>query len=520
MVSFNTCEYFLDRRVAEGNGERVALRVGGRSVSYAELLVQASATAAGLRALGVRPEERVLLVLLDGLEFVVAFLAALRLGAVPLPLNPLLPGADLAVAAADSRGRVAVVSSARADVMGNLAEDAPEVADLVVVGERPVVAVPGVRFHRWEELLSLGGEVAPYPTWEDSPGFWLCTSGTTGRPKLAMHRQVDLRLVAEGYAQEVLGLRAADRCFSVGPLFHAYGLGNSLAFPLSVGATSILEPTRPPTPALVAQILRAEQPTLFFSVPTFYAALLAAELPVDTFSSVRLAVSAAEPLAPELYTRFLERFGVEILDGVGSTEMTHIYVSNRAGQVRAGTSGQPVHGYRVRLEDEDGNEVPADTPGQLAVTGASLATGYWCRSEETRERFCGRWFRSADMYVRSSDGYYSYLGRADDMFKVGGEWVSPTEVEGVLVEHPAVQEAAVVSESIDGLIKPVAYVIPTAGSVVDLDELRAFCRERLAGFKRPRRLIVVDELPKTVTGKIQRAKLRELAAAAQAAVLA
>jgi benzoate-CoA ligase family protein len=300
-------------------------------------------------------------------------------------------------------------------------------------------------------------------------------------------------------------------------MFHAYGLGNSLTFPLSVGATAVLEPTRPPTPALVAGLTRSEQPTLLFCVPTFYAALLAADLPPDSFASVRLAVSAGESLPAELYTRFRDRFGVEILDGIGSTELAHIYVSNRAGRVRPGTSGTPVGGYRVRLEDDDGLEVGADEPGQLSVAGDSMATGYWCRTHATRERFCGEWFRSGDMYTRSSDGFYSYLGRADDMLKVSGEWVSPAEVEGVLIEHPEVLEAAVVGVSdADGLTKPVAFVVPLAGAEIDADEILEFCRPRLAGFKRPRRAVVVDELPKTVTGKIQRAKVRELATEPQA----
>jgi benzoate-CoA ligase len=324
-----------------------------------------------------------------------------------------------------------------------------------------------------------------------------------------MHRHVDLKLTAEGYAQDVLALRPDDCCFSVAPLFHAYGLGNSLTFPLSVGATAILEPTRPPSPTQVGQIVRSQLPTLFFSVPTFYAALLAADLAPDTFSSVRLAVSAAEPLPPEVYSRFLQRFGVEILDGVGSTELTHIYLSNRPGDARPGSCGRPVHGYRVRLEDDQGREAAADAPGQLWVAGDPLAAGYWCRTDETRERFCGEWFRSGDMYTRSTDGHYSYLGRADDMFKVAGEWVSPTEVEAVLTEHPGVLEAAVIGEHVDGLTKPVAHVTPRHNAGIDADELVEFCRSRLAGYKRPHRVVVVDQLPKTATGKIQRAQLRE-----------
>jgi benzoate-CoA ligase len=511
MVRFNMSEYLLDRWVSAGYGDRVALRERGVSVTYSQLLERVGAAAAGLKGLGVRPEERVLLVLFDSIEFVVAFLAAVRVGAVPLPLNPLLPGRDLAFAAADSRARIAVVSGERAESLAEIGTGAPELAELVLVGESEAQQLPTGRAYSWQEAMAGGTDPGAFASWEDSPGFWLCTSGTTGRPKLAMHRQVDLRLTAEGYAREVLELTEDDRCFSAAPMFHAYGLGNSLAFPLAVGGTAVLEPTRPPRAAVVADVVRVEKPTLFFAVPTFYASLLAADLPAETFSPLRLAVSAGEPLPPELYSRFLERFGVEILDGIGSTELTHIYISNRPRQVRPGTSGTAVGGYRVRLEDDDGREVPANTAGRLSVAGASLATGYWCKTDETRERFCGEWFRTGDMYSRSADGFYTYLGRADDMLRVGGEWVSPAEVEAILVEHPDVLEAAVVGEPIGGLTRPVACVVAVPERILDPTEVLEFCRARLAGYKRPRRVLVVGELPKTVTGKIQRAKVRELA---------
>ncbi|MFL5927700.1 MAG: benzoate-CoA ligase family protein [Gaiellaceae bacterium] len=513
-MRFNASEYLLDRWVLDGHGDRIALRERGASVTYSQLLDRVSAAAAGLRSLGVRPEERVLLVLFDSIEFAVTFLAAMRLGAIPLPLNPLLPARDLGLAASDSRARVAVFSAQRADALADLASGAPELADVVIVGEGDDQPPSTIRMHGWEETMSAGTHPRAFASWEDSPGFWMCTSGTTGRPKLAMHRHVDVRVTAEGYAREVLELRADDRCFSVAPLFHAYGLGNSLTFPLAAGASAVLEPTRPPRPSSVADVARFEKPTLFFSVPTFYASLLAADLPADAFASVRLAVSAGEPLPAELYNRFLERFGVEILDGIGSTELTHIYISNRPDHVRPGTSGTPVRGYRIRLEDDRG-DVPPDTAGRLSVAGASLATGYWCNTDETRERFRGEWFQTGDMYSRSADGFYTYLGRADDMLRVAGEWVSPAEVEAVLIEHPDVLEAAVVGLTIEGLTRPVAFVVAAPDRLVDHLEVLEFCRERLAGYKRPRRVFVVNELPKTVTGKIQRAKVRELAAERQ-----
>jgi acyl-coenzyme A synthetase/AMP-(fatty) acid ligase len=321
-----------------------------------------------------------------------------------------------------------------------------------------------------------------------------------------------LRHTAEGYAREVLAIGAGDRCFSVGPLFHAYGLGNALSFPLSVGATTILESTRPPRPEVVAEIVRAERPTLFFAVPTFYAALLASDIPADAFASVRQGVSAGEPLPGGLLNRFRERFGVEILDGIGSTEMTHIYVSNRPGKSAADSSGTVVGGYTVRVTDEHGNDVAPGTAGELRVSGLSAATGYWCRSMDTRSRFHGEWFRTGDMYTCDALGRYAYLGRVDDMFKVGGEWVAPAEVEAVLIAHPQVLEAVVVAGArSDGLIVPIAFVSAIDRSILDPNAVIEHCRGRLAGFKRPRHVVVLDALPKTATGKIHRVGLRELA---------
>jgi benzoate-CoA ligase len=510
---FNACQYLLDRHLAEGHGERTALRCAGEGVTYAELHRLVCRVAAGLRGLGVRPEERVALVLLDGIEFAATFLAALRIGAVPLPLNPLLPGRDLGLTIAEARARVLLVSGERAGLLPDLVEEAPELEQLVFAGEAEAPAPGQVAVRSFAELVAADPAAgAPDATREESPGFWLCTSGTTGRPKLAMHRHADLRVAAEGYAREVLSIGPDDRCFSAAPLFHAYGLGNALGFPLSVGASSVLEPARPPRPERVAEVVRAERPTLLFAVPTFYAALLAADLPEDAFASLRHAVSAGEALPAELFARFRERFGVEILDGVGSTEMTHIYVSNRPGRCRPGSSGTVVGGYRIRLADAEGNDAPSGTAGQLWVSGDSMATGYWCRTDATRWSFRGEWFASGDMYERSDDGFYTYLGRVDDMFKVGGEWVAPAEVEAVLAEHPDVLEAVVVGASRpDGLVEAVACVVLAPGRTLDEEALADHCRRRLAGFKRPRRVLVLEELPKTATGKIRRAELRKRA---------
>ncbi|HSS08461.1 MAG TPA: benzoate-CoA ligase family protein [Acidimicrobiales bacterium] len=495
---YNACVDLLDRNVEAGFGERPAVMTRDRTVTYAELLDSVERAAAGLLALGVRPEERVAMVMLDSIEFYLVFLGAMRIGAIPVPLNPLLPGRDLGAIVAASRATVLVVSAERGGEMAAISSAAPEVPAVVVT-----------RSPEWERLLAVNKELTPYASWDESPGFWLCTSGSTGSPKLAMHRHIDLRASFDSYASFVLTVSAGDRCYSVGPMFHAYGLGNSLTFPLLAGATAIIEPARPPSPALVAVLVGRFQPTLFFCIPTFYAALLASDLPDDTFASVRAGVSAAEPLPADTFSRFRDRFGVEVLDGIGSTEMTHIFVSNRSGAVRPGTSGQPVPGYDVALLDDLGGEAPAGTPGHLHVGGESMATGYWCASGPTRRAFQGERMRTGDMYERSPDGYYTYLGRSDDMLRVAGEWVSPAEVEAVLISHPGVLEAAVVGERDDlGVQRPVAYVVASAGVVFDVAELEVLCKAELAGYKRPRRFEVLPSLPKTATGKIQRYRLR------------
>ena len=495
--AFNLSTWLVDRHVSEGRGDVVAIRSGGRSHTYADVLGQVERVATGLRAIGVRPEERVAMVMLDSVEFVATFLGAMRIGAIPLLTNPLLPGRDLGVTIADSRARVLVISNERTASLDDIRAGAPEVEQVISTAE-------------WADFIASADNGTTYETWTDSPGFWLCTSGTTGGPKLAMHTHGDVKATYDTYATQVLGITAEDRCFSVGPMFHAYGLGNSLTFPFAAGASTVLEPTRPPTPQLVADIVTAEQPTLFFCIPTFLAALNNSELPDDTFASVRYGVSAAESLPAETFTRFLERFGVTILDGIGSTEMLHIFVSNRPDAHRPGTSGKPVPGYDARIVDPDGNDVADGEPGQLVMRGESSASGYWCRSAQSRATFEGEWTRTGDLYTRSADGFFTYLGRADDMLRVGGEWVSPAEVEATLIEHPSVLEAAVVGQrDASDVLRPIAFVIPAPGATVDADELTDWCRDRLAGYKRPKRYEIVDDLPKTATGKIQRYKLRQ-----------
>jgi benzoate-CoA ligase family protein len=503
---FNCSEWLVDRQVEAGRGSRTALLCGDAAITYEELLDSIRAASGGLRGLGMRPEERVLMILRDGPELAVAILAAMRIGAIALPVNPLLPPRDLVAIARDSRARCAIVPGDASALIGALREGAPDLTMLVRVGQ---VAASDPAGPSWAEVLAGRGDGTADDTSAESPAFWLCTSGTTGRPKLAMHRHADVRTTCAGYAREVLDVQPSDRHLSVAPMFHAYGFGNSLTFPLAAGAHAVLEPTRPPTPALVAALMERHRPTLFFAVPTFYAALVASDIADTTFASLRQAVSAGEALPAELFLRFRERFGVEILDGIGSTELTHIFISNRTGHAVAGASGTPVGGHAVRLLDDEGAAVPIDTPGQLWVSGAAAATGYWCRSDETRRTFVGEWVATGDLYSVDSGGVYRHLGRRDDMLKVAGEWVSPTEVESVLLGSDCVAEAAVVGAIAgDGLVRAVAFAVPRAGVQFDPDAVLARCHAELAGYKRPRRLIVVETLPKTATGKIIRADLR------------
>jgi len=505
---FNATDYLLDRQVAAGHGDRTAVVCGSRTLTYAELLEATARVAGGLRTLGVRPEERVMLCMADGVELLTGILGAMRLGAVPVPVSTMVTGAELAAVLVDSRARVLCASTEFFDAVTIAVASAPEVECVILDGEGEL---GGVVVAPWSALR--GDPIPPHATWADSPALWLYTSGTTGKPKGAMHRHGSVRDVAELYGTGVLGVGPDDRCLSVPKLFFAYGLGNSAFFPLAAGATAILERARP-TPHTIAALAAATAPTLFFGVPTFYSALLNSDVPDSSFSSVRQGISAGEPLPPVLFHRFRERFGVEILDGLGSTEALHIFLSNRPGQARPGSSGTPVDGYRVEIRDEHGARIEEPgQPGDLFLSGPSVATGYWCRTEITRQVFQGEWLRTGDTYVRNEDGTYTCLGRSNDMLKAGGIWVSPAEVEERLLQHPDVAEVAVVAGTDEsGLDKPIACVVPVAGRTVDPAALVQWCREGLSAYKRPRAVVRMTELPKTATGKIRRNVLRELVA--------
>jgi len=510
---FNAAAYLTERRLDAGDGDRVALRHPRGTHTYSELTAEVRRIAAGLAGIGVRPEERVLLCMADDVELATGVLAAMYLGAVAVPASTMLTARELATLVVDSRARVLVGSPQFAEAVTTAAAGAPDLRHVVLTGETEP-DVPGTTGLTWEALRSADPLPEAYPTWDESPALWLYTSGTTGTPKGAMHRHTDIRHVCETYGTQVLGVGRDDVCLSVAKLFFAYGIGNSLFFPLSVGASSVLEPSRP-HPGLYAQRVAEHGVTLFFGGPSFWGPLMAADLPRETFATVRNGVSAGETLPARMYHGVREQYGFEILDGIGSTEALHIFISNVAGKVVPGSSGFPVPGYEVQLRRADGSVIDgAGEPGMLYVAGESLCTGYWCRTSVNRAVFHGEWMRTGDQYVRGEDGSWTCLGRADDVLKVGGIWVSPTEVETRLLEHPALAEAVVVGvPDEDGLDKPVAYVVARPGATVDPDEVIAFCRAGLAAFKRPRAVVQVEQLPRTGTGKIQRYRLREQARA-------
>ncbi len=511
---FNAASYYVDRNVQEGRGGKVAIEAGDERITYQQVLERVNQTGSLLRdALGVRREERVLLLLLDTPEFAYSFFGAMKIGAVPIPTNTLLKPADYQYILNDSRAGVAIVSEALLPQLQAIPrEQLRFLREVVVVGNAPA----GTR--SLSELMQVQPTtLEAAETSRDDAAFWLYSSGSTGFPKGCVHLHHDMVICSELYAKGILRISAQDRTFSVAKLFFAYGLGNGLYFPFAVGATTILW-AGPPTPPNIYAVVERHRPTLFFSVPTSYAMLLAHQReggPDFDLSSVRQGVSAGEALPAALFQRFKERFGVEILDGIGSTEILHIFISNRAGAVRPGSSGQIVPGYEAKLVDEENRPVPQGEIGNLLIKGDSTCAYYWNKHEKTKDTIEGHWIRTGDKYYQDADGYFWYAGRSDDMLKVGGIWVSPVEIENTLIEHPAVQEAGVVGRADqDGLIKPMAFVVLRPGHQGSPElarELQEFVRGRIAEYKRPRWVEFVAELPKTATGKTQRFKLRELA---------
>jgi benzoate-CoA ligase len=510
-ASFNFAQHLIERN--SGRATKTAFIDDLGRLSFGELEQSIRRFAAALGALGVRREERVLLLMHDSCDWPVCFLGALYAGIVPVAVNTLLTADDYAYMLQHSRAQAVLVSGALLPTLqAALAQGGHEVNHVVVSNPGAELAVGTLTL---PALLAQHAPLnEPAATRPDDPGFWLYSSGSTGRPKGTLHTHANPYWTAALYGTKVLGLTEADVCFSAAKLFFAYGLGNGLSFPLSVGATTVLMAERPTPEATFKRWLGAvggAKPTVFFGAPTGFAGMLASPaLPAQHDIALRLVSSAGEALPRELGERFKAHFGVDIVDGIGSTEMLHIYLSNLPGQVRYGTTGWPVPGYDIELRDEDQKIVPDGELGDLYVRGPSAALLYWGNREKSRDTFQGAWTKSGDKYVRNADASYTYGGRSDDMLKVSGVYVSPFEVESTLVQHPAVLEAAVIGANDEqGLTKTKAFVVLKAGAQATEAELKAFVKERLAPYKYPRQIEFLAELPKTATGKIQRFKLRE-----------
>jgi 4-hydroxybenzoate-CoA ligase len=506
--AYNAVTYLLDRNIDEGRAGKLAYTDSVSELTYGDLQRQSCRVANMLRRLGVRREERVAMIMLDTVDFPAVFLGAIRAGIVPVPLNTLLTSDQYAYVLADCRARVLFVSEALLPVVKDMVG---RMADLDCV----VVSGKNAHGHKLlsEELERESDSFATAPAHPDEPAFWLYSSGSTGMPKGVRHLHANLAATAETYARQVLGIREDDVCLSAAKLFFAYGLGNALTFPMSVGATTVLNSERP-TPAVMFALMNKYHPSIFYGVPTLFAAMLNDESLKTQRGGERLRIctSAGEALPESVGNAWKARFGVDILDGVGSTELLHIFLSNAPGDIKYGSSGRPVPGYKVRLVNEAGSDLPDGEVGELLVDAPSAGEGYWNQRSKSRRTFEGHWTRTGDKYIRDADGRYTFCGRSDDMFKVSGIWVSPFEVESALITHPAVLEAAVVPEAdAEGLFKPKAFVVLRAGAKTDgLDEaLKEHVKQKIGVWKYPRWIETVDALPKTATGKIQRFKLRE-----------
>ena len=513
---FNAAAILVDANVAAGRGARAAILCGERTVTYDDLQEGVNRFGHVLKKLGIRMEERVALLLPDTPDFAFTFFGAMKMGAVALPLNTLLAPRDYEYLLNDSRARVLVVHAALADRIVGIRDNLRHLEHVFVSGG-DAAGCQGL------EIAMQGAPAAleAADTGRDDAAFWLYSSGTTGFPKGTVHLHHDMLVEADRYAQETIGLRESDVSFSVAKLFFAYGLGNGLYFPLSVGGTTVLLPDRP-TPDKVFGVIDRHRPTVFYSVPTSYAQLLhTAEKEGRThLGRVRMCVSAGEPLPKPIFEKWRERFGVEILDGIGSTEILHIFISNRPGRAKAGSTGEIVPGYEAKIVGDDGAEVPTGEIGNLLIRGDSIAAGYWNKHAHTKQTFLGEWINTHDKFRMDQDGYFWYAGRSDDMMKVSGMSVWPSDLEALLQEHPAVLESGVAAATDEeGLVKPYAYVVLKDGHQPTPElarELQDFIKKTAAPYKYPRWVEFVDALPKTATGKIKRYQLREMAAAKRA----
>jgi len=507
----NAAAVFIDRHLQEGRADKAAILCADETVTYQGLYEGVNRLGNVLLGLGLRMEERVAIIMPDCPECVYAFFGTIKIGAVAIPMNTLLRPADYEYLLNDSRAQVLVIHVSLMDCVQSIREKLRYVKHMIVVGGD---AGPDLA---WQELMDAASpELEPADMSKDDSAFWLYSSGTTGFPKGTIHLQHDMIVEADLYAQHCIGLLESDISFSVAKLFFAYGLGNGLYFSLWMGATTVLLPDRP-MPKTVFEVIEKYRPTVFYGVPTSYAALLylAEKEELTSLQQVRMCVSAGEPLPKPLYEKWLQRFGVEILDGIGSTEILHIFISNRPGQVKPGSTGQVVPGYEARILDDDGKELGVDEVGTLFMKGDSIANGYWNKHQQTQDTFRGEWINTHDKFRRDADGYFWYAGRTDDMMKVSGLAVWPADVESILASHPAVLESGVVGvPDPEGLTKPRAYVVlkdKQAASDDLVKELQDFVKANTQPHKYPRTVVFVDELPKTATGKIQRYKLRQMA---------
>lgn len=508
---FNFADHLLQANAARAAKAAFVDDLG--SVSYGELAERVRRLAAGLRAIGIRREERVLLLMLDGCDWPVSFLGAIYAGLVPVAVNTLLTADDYAYMLEHSRAQAVLVSGALLPTLtAAMVKSDHEVQKVIV--SRPIAPLHPAEVEFEAFLAAQAPQPKPAATNADDPAFWLYSSGSTGRPKGTVHSHANPYWTCELYGKGVLQLRESDVCFSAAKLFFAYGLGNALTFPMAVGATTLLMAERPTPDATFKRWTGGVgdiKPTVFYGAPTGYAGMLASpNLPARAATVLRMASSAGEALPAELGERFKRQFGVDIVDGIGSTEMLHIFISNRPERVRYGSTGWPVPGYTIELRGDDGKPVLDGEPGDLYIHGPSSALMYWGNRAKSVETFQGGWTKSGDKYIRNADGSYTYGGRSDDMLKVSGIYVSPFEVEATLVQHPAVLEAAVIGlPDAEGLTKTKAFVVVKPGGETTEAELKAFVKDRLAPYKYPRQIEFVPDLPKTATGKIQRFKLRE-----------
>jgi benzoate-CoA ligase len=498
--SYNAAVDLIDRNLREGVAQKLAFIDDQGSITYAALSERVNRCANALRAMGLQHEDRIMIAMLDSIDWPTVFLGAIKAGIVPVCVNTLLKPHDYAYMLSDSRVKALFVSDELWPAMSDVAQNVTNLPFL-----KHIVSPAQLK----TALDSASPNAKAAPTQADEACFWLYSSGSTGSPKGTVHVHSSLMATANLYATPVLGIKQNDVVFSAAKLFFAYGLGNGLTFPMSVGATAVLMAERP-TPDAVFKRITEHKASVFYGVPTLYAAMLGSpNFPSKSQHRLRVCTSAGEALPEQIGTRFTEVTGVEILDGIGSTEMLHIFLSNSPGQVRYGTTGKAVPGYEIKLVGEDGTEVAVGDIGDLYIRGASAAQGYWNQREKSRNTFQGEWTKSGDKYSVDADGYYTYAGRSDDMLKVSGQYVSPFEVESAIATHPSVFEAAVVGmEDAEHLIKPKAFVVLKPGASLTEDELKLHVKAKLAPFKYPRWVEFVAELPKTATGKIQRFKLR------------